>query len=223
MLFIGDVHIHDKDSLERYHDLLINHSQSVQVGDFSTIPEIWDLHNNSTTSSEHKILQGNHDNMDKYPYSRFSLGNYGIFTIFSTLRQKRYSCGFIRGAKSIDSGKRPSRYYLTTEENAEVDETLLTNVTHWENEELDYHSLCNAVVDIIQAKPDIIITHDCPQSVCESLFGITDTTKTRNALNVLFSQFQPKIWVFGHHHKDKQQSINGTEFVCLDMWSTLEI
>lgn len=222
MLVIGDVHIKNQDQLEQYHDLLINHPQSVQIGDFSTEANIWDLHEQSTTSSYHKILQGNHDNMDKYPYSRFSLGNYGTFPVYSMQRQQWVKWGYIRGAKSIDSGKRPSRYYQTTEEKVKLSDDL-DKVTHWENEELGYFELCNAIVSIIESKPEVIVTHDCPQSVCDFLFGITDKTTTRNALETLFSRFQPKIWIFGHHHDAKQQTINGTEFICLDEWGTLEI
>lgn len=31
----------------------------------------------------------------------------------------------------------------------------------------------------------------------------------------------PKVWVFGHYHKDWQSNIEGTKFVCLNELCTL--
>lgn len=111
----------------------------------------------------------------------------------------------VRGAFSID------RIYRTE------------GVDWWANEELTYKEF-NEVIDVyIKYKPKIVITHDCPHSVRKHLFGIDKKSITSNGLEGLFTQHQPEIWVFGHHHISKKEMINGTKFICLAELETLLI
>lgn len=72
-------------------------------------------------------------------------------------------------------------------------------------------------------KPDIVITHDCPESVCLYLLPVGARLYqniTGWALDELFNIHQPKIWRFGHHHKSWRMTINGTDFRCLNELET---
>ena len=92
-----------------------------------------------------------------------------------------------------------------------VDKAYRTeNVDWWANEELNYEEMQRAIDSYISNKPKIMITHDCPHEARQSLFGITEN-------------HQPELWVFGHHHKSKNEVINGTRFICLAELETMAI
>lgn len=132
----------------------------------------------------HRFLKGNHDN-----YSitdQHELGDFGIHEgIF-----------FVRGAASIDK------------------HTRIWGVDWFEEEELSYTSFLKATELIIKEKPSIVVSHDCPQIVCEAIWGY-ESSATRNGLDALFMGHQPDLWLFGHHHKSIDTTINGTRFICL--------
>ncbi len=185
---IGDVHC----KIQEYADIISTCDESIQVGDFGLQGE-WDwLEKN--VSLKHKINMGNHDFIP-YVNKPHSLGNWsferGIFTV--------------RGAYSID-------FYKSTE-----------GLDWFRNEELNYQET-NEVFDKWELiKPNIVVTHDCPNTVAEILFGMPNTginkekykTSTRDLLQGLFEVHQPDIWLFGHHHKHRDEVIEGTRFICL--------
>lgn len=193
---IGDVHC----KIEKYFDIVSKCENSIQVGDFGLQSE-WDwLEKN--VSLNHKVNMGNHDFIP-YVNKAHSLGNWsferGIFTV--------------RGAHSID-------WYKSTE-----------GLDWFPNEELNYHET-NVVFDNWELiKPKIVITHDCPASIAEAFFGMPTTginkqsfkSTTRELLQGLLEVHQPDIWLFGHHHKSKDEKINGTRFICLAELETFEI
>lgn len=57
----------------------------------------------------------------------------------------------------------------------------------------------------------------------EQLFPYTDKSITRNLLQSMFEEHQPKLWLFGHHHRSKRKEINGTEFICVKELQTHRI
>ncbi len=132
-------------------------------------------------------LFGNHD---YYPllHAPHSLGDYG-FT---------YGIFHVRGAYSID------RHWRTE------------GVDWFNNEELSYPQFNKVLEYYEEIKPSIVISHDCPQSIRESWFGIEEKSTTSNGLQAMFEIHQPDLWVFGHHHTSKKEIVNGTRFVCLD-------
>lgn len=48
-------------------------------------------------------------------------------------------------------------------------------------------------------------------------------SQTRTMLQKMFEEHKPELWIFGHHHKSKDEVINGTRFICLDELETFEI
>jgi len=200
MKFIGDVHC----KIGKYIPIIRTCEESIQVGDFG-FKEEWDWleKNSSIIGLSHKINMGNHDYIPCVNTNPHSLGNWsyerGIFTI--------------RGANSIDIHKR------------------IEGRDWFVNEELNYGEGYEVFDNWELSKPDIVVTHDCPALVAEVLFGFPRTginkeyykSTTRELLQNMFEVHQPKLWVFGHHHINKNETINGTNFICLGELETLDI
>jgi len=144
-------------------------------------------------SPEHKINFGNHD---YYPYlnENYSCGNHSYDNGIFT----------IRGADSIDRKFR------------------IDGVDWFRDEELSYLESLEVIDAYRLAKPEIVCSHDCPQSVCEELFGHPPSF-TRKLLDYLLSIHQPLIWVFGHHHQSIDTTIGSTRFKCLAALETFEL
>lgn len=176
-----------------YHRLVKNFDKSRQVGDFGfQIQHNWFI--DTMDSMNHKINFGNHDYIP-YKYMNHSCGDYsyedGIFTV--------------RGARSIDTAYRTEGLDWFRDEELRYGE-MIPIFDLWEKE-----------------KPEIVLTHDCPQLVAETLFThIHHSYKsvTRQCLQELFEIHQPTLWIFGHHHKSRNQFIDGTRFICLEELET---
>lgn len=167
--------------------------QTIQVGDFG-FKTHHDWHIENIDPSKHKINFGNHD---YYPYLNkpHSLSNYSVSGELMT----------VRGAYSIDQYKR-------------------TEGLDWfNNEELNYGEMQEAIDQYIDNKPKIMITHDCPQIIRQHLFGISEKSITSNGLEAMFEIHKPDVWVFGHHHRSKDVNILGTRFICLAELETFSI
>ena len=108
---------------------------------------------------------------------------------------------FYRGAYSID------RQYRTI------------GIDWWENEEVGIESFMKARELYREVKPDLVISHECPESISPYLldpWAKIYQNKTGWALQELFNIHQPKLWRFGHYHKKWSMDVNGTNFKCLD-------
>lgn len=196
MLVIGDVHGKINEYWKIIHKLR-KVDISIQLGDFGFKKEHeWHLKN--IDNLNHKILFGNHD---YYPYlnEKHSLGDYYHFT----LKGKTIMC--IRGANSIDKNNR------------------LESVDWFKEEELNYMQMRNCFDVYYNLKPDIVISHDGPQFIIQSLFGINNKSNTRTLLQQLFDNHKPKQWIFGHHHKPKVLEFEGCKFQCLKELEVIEI
>lgn len=193
LLIIGDVH----GKINEYWKILQKWDKrhcSIQVGDFGFSKQHeWHLKN--IDYSQHQINFGNHDDYT-YLDKPHSLSNWSIST--SGLMT-------VRGAYSVDKAYRTE------------------NVDWWANEELNYEEMQRAIDSYIFNKPKIMITHDCPHEAREKLFGINEKSITTNGLQAMFENHQPELWVFGHHHKSKNEVINGTRFICLAELETMTL
>ena len=194
MLVIGDVH----GKLSQYFELIKNTHDSICVGDFG-FKKQWDnLH--ASCTDRHKINMGNHD---YYPYLNTSPNSVGDWSYNSG-----YNLFTVRGANSIDK-------HLRTE-----------GVDWFSNEELTYAEGCEAYDNYIQLKPEIVITHDCPQNICKQLsshHALYEMSTTRQLLQAMFEAYQPKLWLFGHHHMSKEIITEGCKFKCLKELETYTI
>lgn len=185
--------VHGK--LERYNRIVDNCAVSICVGDFGFKKE-WDWLEERYTYTGHRIIMGNHD-YHPYRNSHYnSLGNWNLsaFGIFT-----------VAGAFSIDKVYR------------------IEGIDWFADEELTYSEGLECFDEYVKWKPSIVITHDCPQSIRELLFGIDQKSNTSNLLQAMFNEHQPDLWVFGHHHKSVNCKKGNTKFICLSELETLQI
>jgi Icc-related predicted phosphoesterase len=152
---------------------------------------MWHIDNIDCT--KHRINFGNHDDYT-YLNAAHSLGDWSV---------SKNGIMTVRGADSIDKYRR------------------IEGLDWWPNEELNYDQMKHAIDTYILTKPKIMITHNCPREVSNDLFGIMEKSITTNGLQAMLEYHQPDLWVFGHHHKSKNEVINGTRFICLAELETL--
>jgi len=182
-----------------YHNLIKKPQYSIQLGDFGF--EYDTLKNVDPT--RHKILGGNHDNYDVIQNCPNYLGDFG------TINLDGLDIFFIRDAYSVDKQYR------------------IPGVSWWPQEELSY-TQCLACIDLYdQVRPDLVISHDCPE-ICKEYGILTNPdkiikTSTGTLLQELLYLHSPRKWYFCHHHKDWWQFINNTDFRCLNELSYEDI
>ncbi len=206
--FIGDVH----GKFDRYKRLIKDVPRSIQVGDmgvgfrhyggprdgeFSANPPY-----DAMRRGEHRFIRGNHDNPGACRrHSQWIPDGH----IESDMM-------FIGGAVSIDRAYRIEGY------------------NWWPDEELSTPAL-HALVDLyIKVRPRIMVTHDCPEDVAVEIvrsipvigkpvnMGKLDpqfASRTRQALQSMWSAHSPKLWIFGHWHVPFDHVLNGARFKCL--------
>ena len=195
---IGDVH----GKYKRYHEIIREtqrHPYTLQIGDFGFDYET--LRNVDHT--KHIILPGNHDNYDIcYNYPHF-LSSYGHMVNFNGIDFFYY-----RGAYSID------RQYRTV------------GLDWWQNEEVKIDEFINARALYFSIKPDIMITHDCPDFLAAMYVGVNGRIYeniTSWALGELYRIHQPKLWIHGHWHFSRTTIYGNTKFVCVGELETYRL
>lgn len=184
---IGDVHGKVKQFLE----LLEPDKLNIQVGDLSiNIGDYLTIDNYiKKYAIQLRVVMGNHDN-----YQNVQFFNNFLLRGLGTMNKQ---IGYFSGAYSIDKHLR------------------VENVNWFKEEELNYSEINERIKILINQNPTIMISHDCPQSICEQEFGFTDKTMTRQALELIKNEITPHFWFYGHHHKSSTITVNGTQFICL--------
>lgn len=146
----------------------------------------------------HKFIRGNHDNPNKCAKSLNFIPD-GSFN-------KEFGMFFLGGGESIDKAYR------------------IEGKSWWPGEELSVKSLQYMIDRYAEYKPNIMITHDCPQIAANALFSHHQmSSRTRQALDAMLEIHSPKLWIFGHHHVFKIITINGTEFIALEELGFIDI
>lgn len=193
--FIGDVH----GEYSLYLDTVKDVPYSVQIGDFGFNYNCL----NKLDPSCHKVIAGNHDNYSEVDgkfihQSPHFLGDFGVCELDSV------SFFFVRGGRSIDfRWRKEGRDW-------------------WPHEELTYTEGLQAIDLYQKTKPDFVVSHECPAEVISQISNLTHYDgellvpgSTAELLQQMFDIHQPKLWIFGHHHKDKSFTVKGTNFLCL--------
>lgn len=183
---IGDVHGHYRQYLE----LIKVADYSIQLGDFGFDYKCLD----EVDASCHKIVPGNHDNYERLPPHALCCPGFGEVTL------GEYKLFYIRGAYSID------KQYRTP------------GVSWWSAEELSTAGGTACVEKFAEVKPDFVVSHDCPLSIYQFVLNnpwFIQQNWTSRILEQCWQRHQPLRWVFGHHHKNWSEKINGTRFHCL--------
>lgn len=195
--FLGDVH----GKYKRLHEIIREKDRYpyiVQIGDFGFD---YDTLKN-VDPKNFVIVGGNHDNYQKIINIPHYLGDYG-YTNFNGLKFFYY-----RGAYSID------KQYRTI------------GIDWWREEEVGIEGFMKARELYREIKPDLMITHDCPEFLVRNYIGPYDRLYqniTNWSLQELFNTHQPKIWIHGHYHVSKTTTYGNTTFICLGELETYKI
>lgn len=196
--FIGDVHGQIDQLVSIVKICSVNNESCICVGDLGF--------ENAVDRIKHFLwmyfdmfysVAGNHDyypivkSYNPAPY----LPNFNVFNCIGQCCT--YQIFTVNGAESIDR-------HLRRE-----------GVDWFAEEELTYQEGLQAFDRYIEVKPEIVVSHDCPQKVMEKLFGYSEKSSTRQLLQAMFDEHKPELWIFGHHHKSIDVEIDGTRFICL--------
>ena len=188
--------------IDRYLEKL-GDKPSLQIGDMGLGFEGVHL---PSLASQHRFIRGNHDNPQTCRRHQNYAGDYGY-----DFAPKLFYLG---GAYSVDKQWR------------------VPGVSWWEQEEMSTRALRSALKTYSEARPEIVATHDCPESVSRYLLGTIligfrpeklVRTRTGQALQAMLEIHRPKVWVFGHYHIDKDFEMDGTRFICLNELSTIDL
>jgi hypothetical protein len=163
-------------------------------------------------AERHTFIRGNHDDPAEARAHKNYLGDFGYLPEDNLF--------FISGAASID------RKYRTE------------GKSWWRDEQLSFSKL-NAAYDLyVAAKPEIVVSHECPVSANKALLdglikgpdggyyaakATLKETRTCQAMEAMFKAHQPRLWVFGHYHIDKTVTIRNTAFQCVGINHTMVI
>jgi predicted phosphodiesterase len=217
---IGDVHGQiTADDLVHGHSrpylaLIAHVPYSVQVGDMGdgeTYAQLAAL----VDGSRHRFFPGNHDHYDQLPPHR--LGDCGAVTLGGV------DFFFVRGAASSDKA-------VLVRLGERLGKTLW-----WQQEELTDAQMEAADREYLRARPRLMISHDAPTDIARLAwqharrFGapnpeaVFSASRTTEFLARLLKQHAPRLWVFGHHHRDWRYQEDETLFVCVGELAYMEV
>lgn len=201
--FIGDVH----GKWSRYKALIKECDRSLQVGDFGvgfrnyrTGEKLEGPPTDAMAQGEHFFIRGNHDNLEEckgHPYY--------VADGESALGRDDIFC--VGGALSIDKHLRTEGY------------------DWWHDEELSYSQLCKIIEVYELAKPRVVISHECPESVISRVYpGMLDIPcATRKCFDNMLESHKPDLWIHGHWHIDYHIVHKGVDFMGLGELSHLDL
>lgn len=201
MRFIGDVH----GLWAGYEEIIHDCDASVQVGDFGVgfsgeNPCSAMLTQQAQARGNHRFIRGNHDNPEV-------CHDWPAFIPCGTVDE--HGILYVGGAYSIDAAYRTP------------------GLSWWPDEENSDEFFEQVIDSAIYNRPEVIVSHDAPYPVTVGLgdprFGPVRRTRTSHWLEKLWAAHSPRLWVFGHWHKDFDEAIGTTRFVCLDELSYVDI
>jgi predicted phosphodiesterase len=196
--FIGDVHGKWNTYKKRIKDV----ETSIQVGDFGVgffTPYTDKLVGGNPpydhmSRGNHRFIRGNHDNPEfcrKHPY----------WIPDGTIVHDKIFC--VGGAYSIDRHHRVEGY------------------DWWPDEELSYVEFNQLLSVYKEQKPEVIVAHEIPESICTVVTEKMNMTKldipsiTRQFLDILIEEHKPSLFVHGHWHINHHTVCNGVEYIGL--------
>jgi calcineurin-like phosphoesterase family protein len=203
---IGDVHGKTGDYKRLVRDMPEG-QRSIQIGDMGVGFSGVVVHN---MSQDHKWFRGNHDCPEKCRKHPNYLGDYGFLPDDNLF--------WLAGAFSID------RMYRTID------------VSWWQDEELSYAELQEAIALYEKEKPKYVISHEAPENAAKFMLMALQgayfaaklecsMSRTSRALQAMLGVHQPDEWVFGHYHLDKTFYLPNckTKFTCVAELSTYDL
>lgn len=197
---IGDIH----GQVEKYYEIVKNCEYSIQLGDFGFSRDYEILR--KLSPEKHHVLLGNHESYNLIANYPHFLGDFGVIELGS------FRAFYVRGGRSIDQKYRtPGLDYFPEEEIPSF--------------------MYKTLIDCYrQEKPSIVLSHECPDSVCNKMFGqktydgeLIKPSQTSLLLDELFEIHRPQHWFFGHHHQTKTRLYNTTWFYCLGELQIIDV
>ena len=194
MYFIGDVH----GKFDDYYQLIEHHKMdcSCQLGDmglgFGPVLRRRQLSiENRVVWPNHKFIRGNHDN----PEACAKYGNFLDGFGYNPLNRMFH----ITGGATVSF----DRWHRTE------------GIDIWEDEELSYKQLKDAIELFGHSKPEVVVSHDCPSNILPLVLprgSLPETNRTAQAMQAMFDIHRPLLWIFGHHHTNSWNGIGKTMF-----------
>lgn len=198
MRFIGDVH----GKWHTYRTIAEKSEKSIQVGDFGCGfgegPNQTKIIDDFMADGNHRFIRGNHDNPD------VCVERPG----FIADAEVEDDMMFVGGALSINKEMRTA------------------GVDWWENEELSYLEMKNAISVYEHAKPRVMVTHDAPEDIIRLMvksYRRDNFSLTRQGFAAMFREHQPEYWIFGHWHRSMKFEYGDTTFICLKELEFMDI
>ncbi len=209
MLIVGDVHGKVNQFLDIVADYRSKSSELIiQLGDLGFQKQWNEVRQYCLDNGEYnlRIIPGNHDDYHRY-----------------NARSKGYVWTNVNPILVNDIWKDTPDFFGLQGANS-IDKHLRTEGRDWfPNEEMSYTELGSAIDWYIEQKPKYMFSHTCPSSVKKQLFGYDESSRTEQALQVMFELHQPEYHFFGHFHSHRDEVINGTRFICLAELQTYEL
>ena len=217
---IGDVHaqLDHGDLVTRdarpYLEIIAVAAYSIQLGDMGD-RETYEQLIARVDAQRHRFFPGNHEYYDWLP--PHSLGDFGPVLLGGV------DFFFARGAWSSD---REKLIQLGREQNKTI---------WFKQEELTDEQMGAALEQYLRVRPRIVLSHDAPTHVARFAWqharrfsaprsGVAfRPSRTTDFLERLLEHHQPRLWLFGHHHRDWRNQEAGTLFVCVGELSHVDI
>ena len=242
MLIIGDIHGRYNTYLHLLKLKADNFEKpTLQLGDFGmgfsavqdfALEEI--LTDKDKEHSLHKFFRGNHDSPQRCNESPLYLGDWGqhengIFYVGGGLSIDRYCPShrhLARTSAEPPADCQEKARKLAREIGQDVPCCRVTGRDFWNDEQLSHDELGEVIAAYEKAKPEIVITHECPYELIDPYVGAPflanmaaayGRSRTSMALQAMYDAHQPKIWIFGHYHVRKAIETGKTRFEALDM------
>jgi predicted phosphodiesterase len=217
---VGDVHGQtDPDNLytrgaRPYFEIIANVACSIQVGDMGDGDTYRQLIAH-VDPGRHRFFPGNHDHYDQLP--PHNLGDFGAISWGGV------DFFYVRGAASSDREK-------LVRLGQKLGKTLW-----FEQEELTEEQMRAAAQEYTQVRPRIVLSHDAPTDIARFAWQHARRSgppnpgrafcpsRTRKFLQGLLEQHEPRLWLFGHYHRDWKYREGETLFVCVGELSYVDI
>ena len=217
---IGDVHaqIDHADLFTRdgrpYLEIVADAAYSIQLGDMGD-RETYEQLVAHVDAGRHRFFPGNHEQYEGLP--PHSLGDFG------SVQWGGVDFFFVRGAWSSDQE-------LLVQLGREQGKTLW-----FKQEELTDEQMRTALEEYLRARPRIVLSHDAPTHVARLAWhharsfsapnpkALFCASRTTDFLERLLEHHQPRLWLFGHYHRDWRHKESGTLFVCVGELSYVDI
>lgn len=148
----------------------------------------------------HRFICGNHDDRMLAKQHPNYLGDYGFISAANLF--------YISGGFSNDWDRRKP------------------GVEWWEYEELTAEELSGMIQDFSTAKPEVVVSHECPPCAAAVLFPRerrAGNSRTAAALEEAFRCWQPRHWFFGHYHMTTHGRVERTAFRCVGEFQRIEL